>query len=25
VLNAKKQLRGDAWAEMGKVKQKLPR
>ena len=24
VLNVKKHLRGDAWAEMGKVKQKLP-
>ena len=25
VLNAKKQLRADAWAEMGKVRQKLPK
>ncbi|MGC1327189.1 MAG: non-homologous end-joining DNA ligase, partial [Xanthobacteraceae bacterium] len=25
VLNAKKHLRADAWAEMGKVRQKLPR
>jgi bifunctional non-homologous end joining protein LigD len=25
VLNLKKQLRNDAWAEMGKVRQKLPR
>ena len=25
VLNVKKHLRGDAWAEMGKVRQKLPR
>jgi bifunctional non-homologous end joining protein LigD len=25
VLNLKKHLRNDAWAEMGKVRQKLPR
>ncbi len=25
VLNVKKYLRSDAWAEMGKVRQKLPR